>query len=836
MARSETGTFHLGGVIDRASGERGDAPFTLPARDLTTHGVIIGMTGSGKTGLGVVMMEEALLQGIPVLAIDPKGDLGNLLLTFPDLAAADFEPWVDPAEARREGVSISELAEATARRWREGLAGWGIDGARVRRLHESAAVSLYTPGSGAGTPVNVVGSMAAPGLDWDTHAETLRDEIAGIVSGLLVLIDVEPDPIASREHILLSNIVEHAWREGRDLDLAALIGRVADPPIRRLGVFELDTFFPEKERRKLALQLNALLASPAFAEWLRGAPLDVEAMLGRAGDRTPAAVMTISHLSEAERQFFVTLLLSKVVTWIRRQPGTSDLRALIYMDEAFGFLPPTAAPPTKQPILTILKQARAHGVGMVISTQNPVDLDYKAMSNAGTWMIGRLQTERDKDRVLEALRSAAGGADIGALSARIGGLGKRRFLAHSTREAEPTVFDTRWAMSYLRGPLTRAEIRTLREQGRGVPPDDPGGTDAVPPTEKEAPRAQASSDGGAGSAASPAGTAASPMAAGAASPMAAGGGDPREDESAVPPVLVPAVPVRHLKPSASWAREVGAAAGATRLEPGIAARVHLRFDERRAGVDHREEWEAVFFPLAERLDPAEARAVDYDAADFGDDPPEGAAYALTDAPLDDPAFFRTVREDLEDHLYRTRSVEVFRCEPLDLWSRVGESRADFESRADAAAQDRADGEAANLRDRYEKRADTVRKRMQRSEQRARELEVDVGQRKQQEWVAGAGELLGMFLGGRRRTRSLSGMASRRSVTRRTQERLRTAAERVDDAELELAELEDELAGELSAIDAAWAEKAAAIEAVQIDLEKSDISVDEIALFWVPVLR
>ena len=798
MSHDEAGTFRLGGVIDPETGERG-GPYLLPARDLTTHGVIIGMTGSGKTGLGVVMIEEALLQGIPVLAIDPKGDLGNLLLTFPDLAGSDFEPWVDPAEARREGRTVAELAARTADRWREGLAGWGIAGERVRRLRDAADIALYTPGSNAGAPVDVVGSMAAPGLDWDEHGEVMRDEIAGIVSGLLVLIDVDPDPIASREHILLSNILEHAWRDGRDLDLAQLIARVADPPIRRLGVFELDAFFPDRDRQKLALRLNALLASPAFAEWLRGVPLDIDAMIGPGR----AAIMTIAHLDDAERQFFVTLLLSKVATWIRRQPGTSDLRALIYLDEAFGFLPPTAAPPSKRPILTILKQARAHGVGMVISTQNPVDLDYKAMANAGTWMIGRLQTERDKARVLEALESASGGADLDALDRRIGGLGRRTFLAHSVRGDEPTVFTTRWAMSYLRGPLTREEIRSLRERGRGGPPAEAAGAATGAPRARDPGHPEAG---------------------------------PRDDESAVPPVLVPAVPVRYLDPSAAWAGEVGAAAGGTRLEPGIAARVHLRFDERRAGVDHREEWEAIYFPLGEHVEAADARAVDYDDGDFRDEPPEGAVYALTDAPLDEPAFFRELREDLEDYLYRTRSVEVFRCEPLGLWSRVGETREDFERRADAAAQDLADRDAAKLRDRYEKKAQTVRKRLERSEDRARELEVDVGQRRQQELIAGAGELLGMFLGGRRRTRSLSGMASRRSTTRRTQERLRTATERIEDAQQDLEELEAELAEDLEKIDAEWADKAAAIETVPIDLEKADISVAEVALFWVPVLR
>ena len=406
------GGFALGTTV-------GGEPFSVDPRDLTTHGVIVGMTGSGKTGLGIVLLEEALSAGVPVLALDPKGDLGNLLLTFPELSPASFEPWVEESKAREAGVSVAEHAAQVATQWREGLAASGIGPERIQALRASAELTIYTPGSSAGVPLNLIGSLGAPPLSWETEAETLRDEIEGTVSSLLGLVGITGDPLASREHVLLSNLVEHAWRAGRDLDLGALIGEIQAPPLRKLGVFDIDAFFPPKERTELALRLNALIASPSFAAWGEGVALDPAELLGAPG-KPRAAIVYLAHLSEQERQFVVTLILAKVVTWMRGLAGTSDLRALVYMDEVFGFAPPTAAPPTKKPILTILKQARAYGIGMVLATQNPVDLDYKAMSNAGTWMVGRLQTERDKERVLEGLRSAAGGTDVAALGETVG--------------------------------------------------------------------------------------------------------------------------------------------------------------------------------------------------------------------------------------------------------------------------------------------------------------------------------------------------------------------------------------------------------------------------------
>jgi len=465
--------FYLGGPIDVATGDRiEDQRTDYDASDLTTHGVIVGMTGSGKTGLGVIFLEEALRSGLPALVIDPKGDMTNLLLTFPELRPADFRPWIDEAAATKDGKTPDEAAEATADLWRNGLAGWGLSGNDIAALRKRAGFAIYTPGSTAGIPLNVIGSLDPPSLDWDEDAETLRDEIQGFTSGLLGLIDVDADPIASREHILIANLIEHAWRNGRAIDMATLLGWLQRPPVRKLGVFEIDTFYPESERIELAMKLNGLMASPSFATWMEGESLDIPSLLWNEDGRPQGAILYIAHLSDEERQFVVTLVLSKLITWMRSQAGSGELRMLTYMDEVFGFVPPTAAPPAKKPILTLLKQARAFGVGMLLSTQNPVDLDYKAMSNAGTWCIGRLQTERDKARIVEALSSARGDVDVAELDDRISGLGKRRFLLHNTRGKEPQVFATRWAMSYLRGPLTREQIETLTTD-RPAPPATP---------------------------------------------------------------------------------------------------------------------------------------------------------------------------------------------------------------------------------------------------------------------------------------------------------------------------------------------------------------------------
>lgn len=776
-------------------------PVTYDADDFTTHAVIVGMTGSGKTGLGIGIIEEALLNGIPCLIIDPKGDMGNLGLVFPELAPSDFEPWIDPAVADKEGKTVAEVAAATAGSWRQGLEGDGIDAARLRRLKEGVEVTVYTPGSGSGVSLNVLGSMKAPAFTGADADEVIQDEIRSLVSSILTLAGIDSDPVSGPEHILLSAIVETMWRQGTDLDLATLVGQIPDPPLRKLGVFDLDTFISRDARMKLALKLNGLLASPSFNTWMSGAPLDIEQMLS--GSPTKAAVVYLSHLSDEERQFLVTLLLSRMVTWIRSQPGTSRLRALIYMDEMYGFAPPTANPPSKTPILTILKQARAHGIGMIVSTQNPVDLDYKAMSNAGTWMIGRLQTENDKKRILEGLDSASGGADVGELSRLISGLGKRQFVLHTAKGSKPRVFGTRWAMSYLAGPMTRDQISTLMA-GR-----------------KQQVQAPA-----------PAAAPAAPVPPGVDAPAAATATD--HDVVPVAPPVAAGVPVSYLDPAAPWSSEVGAIAGGTVLEAAVAATVGLLYDDTAAALEHQEVYEAVIHPLGRTLDPESAHSVDHDPRDFRSEPPAGVSYRLPEADISSSAFWTGLSSALKDHLVRNRAITIYRNQALKLWSRVGESEAEFAARCREAAQDAADAAVAKLREKYAQRIERVRDQLEAARVRMLTAEQEAKASQQGELISVAGDVLGTLLGGRKRSNPLSQVASRRAATAKARAKAEAEATKVSAKERELDELEDELAEEITKVADEQLALADRIETVSIPLEKSDVEVRDLRLVWVPV--
>lgn len=801
--KPEPGEFYLGGTLDPASGEK-TGSLIYDSDDLVTHGVIVGMTGSGKTGLGIGLLEEALSSGVPCLVIDPKGDMGNLRLIFPDFRPSDFAPWVDPASAEREDLTVDELAAKTATTWKEGLASWDIGPDRMRTVKDGTEITIYTPGSTAGVPINILGSLEAPPLSWDDHAEEMRDEIEGFVSSLLVLAGIEADPVSSPSHILLATIIETEWKEGRDLDLAALVGRILEPPFRKLGVFELDTFYPKKERTELAMKLNGLLASPSFAAWLEGEPLAIDTLL-TGGDQTKAAVIYLAHLSDSERQFVVTLLLAKLITWMRGQSGTAKLRALVYMDEVFGFAPPVAEPPSKKQILTILKQARAFGVGMVLSTQNPVDLDYKAMSNAGTWMVGRLQTENDKKRILEGLADAGGSTDTGSIDTLISNLDKRQFVLRQTGSSEPSLFSTRWVMSYLAGPLDRNKVAELT-------PSKPVST--APPAATEAPLPQAET--------TPATDAAVPD-------------TPSSTTDAVPvaPQVAEGVAVATLDPAAPWASEVGAVPGGKRWKPIGVATVHLLYDDRHAGVDHREEYEAVIDPLADGITVDSVISVDHDPRDFLPKMPEGD-FLITDAPMDKTSFWKSLGVDLRAHLVRTRKITVWKNPELKIYSRVGESRSEFEERCALEGDKASDAEVAKLADRYKTKISRVKDQIASADRRVAELSADLASRKQQEMMSGVGDFLGSLIGGKSASGALRRASSRRSQTQRTTADLSTAERKLIEEQQELSDLEVELETEVADIVDKWQAKATQIEELEIPLEQSDVEVADLQLVWVPV--
>lgn len=775
-----------------------DASLFLEASDLTTHGVIVGMTGSGKTGLGVVMLEEALSSGIPTLIIDPKGDMGNLLLSFPQLLPTDFMPWISESEANGDPV---QAAVEKSELWKSGLKRSGIEPERIARLHDNVDFTIYTPGSSAGIPLNIIGNLDAPADGSDE--ESMQDEIEGFASALLGLVGIDADPLGSREHILLSNIIHWSWSRGQSLDLGSLIGLVQQPPMRKLGVIDLDSFFPMTERVKLAMKLNGLAASPSFASWTEGQTLDMQRMLFGDNGKPQAAIVSLSHLSDEERQFVVTLLLSKMVTWMRAQPGTSDLRALIYMDEVFGYVPPTGAPPSKKPILTILKQARAFGVGMVLSTQNPVDIDYKALSNAGTWMIGRLQTERDKDRLLDGMGASDGSIDVAAIGKTISALDKRQFLLHSTRASAPQVFSTRWAMSYLPGPLTRDQIRQLTNDEQRT-----------------------------------AATASAVTAAGSAAPVLT----LADNESAVAPQTADSVHVRYLDPGVDYADQLGASATGRRLQAGLAVRVELLFDDTKAKLRHEAEWEAIITPLDGPVDADAAIAVDYDDRDLNGKPPEGVVYILPDAKIKNKTYFKSARTAIRDHLYRNEEIELFYNPSLKLYSRVGENRADFEARCRQQADNRVDEEADKLRVVLVKKLDRLNDAIEKAEDRIREAQFDVQSRQSDQRTTQmldiAGGLLGGLLGGRSSTRTItSGIRRSRSKGRLAQksaERLKTAENRYNDLLGDKEQLTNEVREDLYEIQDEWEQKALDIEITVVGLEKTDISIDEVVLVWIPV--
>jgi len=788
------GQLYIGGVVDVETGDRTGEPLEIESAALTTHGVIVGMTGSGKTGLGVGLLEEALSQQIPCLILDPKGDMGNLLLNFPSFRGEDFRPWIDESLASREGITPDELAERTARTWEEGLASWDLGPDQMRVLGTAADFIIYTPGSSSGVPINIVGSLAAPPEPFSDDPETYRDEIGGFVASLLEMAGVTADPVSSPEHILLATIIEDAWSQGRSLDLTSLIAAVQSPPFRKLGVFDLDTFFPPEKRTDLALRLNGLVASPAFSSWMEGPPLDIETLLMRDG-KPQAAIIYLAHLSDPERQFVVTLLLSKLITWMRRQSGTSELRALMYMDEVYGFCPPTAQPPSKKPMLTLLKQARAYGVGIVLATQNPVDLDYKAMSNAGTWMVGRLQTERDKARILEGITSATGHVDVAAFDRIISGLGKRQFVLQEAGSSAPRLFGTRWVMSYLAGPLTRDHVRDLTGERRSNPAESVLGPDSGTLT-------------------------------------AVGTSEVPRDVTPVAPAAATDIPVNYLDPAAPWSSEIGADPTGRILEAAAVATVSLRYDDRSADLDHTEEYEVVISPLTEPFDVSVLHQVDHDDRDFRSDPPDGVVgYRIPEVKLGDSGYWSSLASELKAHLQSVGEFTLFSNPELKLWSRPGESREAFLARCRTEADDAADAELAKLKDTYATRISRVEDRLAAAERRAAEIEVDLRGKRTQELVSGAGDLLGMLLGGRKSATGLRRAASRRSQSRSTKQRLETAQAKIDDAADELVSLEDELEEAVLEITGRYEKIASRIDEVAFGLESDDVKVAPLRMVW-----
>jgi len=796
------GAFYLGRLFDLEKGLTQDELLLYDSKDLTTHAVCVGMTGSGKTGLGVGLLEEAAIDGIPALVIDPKGDMGNLMLTFPDLKAADFAPWIDPDAAARKGMTAAEFAKKTAGTWKKGIGEWGQDPARIQKFKDSAEVTIFTPGSTAGIPLSILRSLTAPPSSLLDDSDALRDRVQTAVSGLLALLGIEADPIQSREHILISNILHQAWLENRDLDLTRLINEIQDPPFVKVGVFDLDSFFPQKERFGLAMRLNNLLASPGFSVWMQGEPLEIGRLLYTPQGKPRISILSIAHLSDSERMFFVTVLLNEVIAWMRAQPGTSSLRALLYMDEIFGYFPPTAAPPSKAPMLTLLKQARAYGLGVVLATQNPVDLDYKGLANAGTWFIGRLQTERDKMRVLEGLEGASQSAghaiDRGEMDKILSALGKRVFLMHNVHEPQPSLFQTRWVLSYLRGPLTRKQIQALM-----------------------GPRKQVISRT----------AAAKPRPTPLVEPRKARDMKPQAEEK-------PALP-SHVGQLYAPLDVPMSGNDSIIYRPALLGTTKLHFVSVRAKID---DW--FTFSSVASLSGVET-AIVWDEAQFFKQALlnlekqglGGAKYsALPDAAAQ-ASSYSSWKKSLANYLYQNQTHCVWESREFKAFSQVGESEGDFRGRLSHIAHEKRDLEIEKLRKKYSPKLARLEERMRKSQVRVDKEKSQYTQQKMQTAVSVGATLLGALFGRKAVSTSTIGRAttSMRGVGRaaREKEDIARARQEVLVIQQKLQAMEKEFKAEVSEARTDFHPEDLDLAEIRIRPRKGDISVGNFRIVWTP---
>jgi hypothetical protein len=801
------GSFYLGRVYDLEAGKAKDELLLYDSKDLVTHAVCVGMTGSGKTGLCISLIEEAAIDGVPSILIDPKGDLADLLLTFPNLTGQDFQPWINLDDAQQKGMSPADYANKQADTWKNGLASWGEDGARIQRLRDAVDMVIYTPGSNAGYPVSILKSFAVPPEGILSEEDLLRERISTTVTSLLGLVGIEADPVQSREHILLSTIFDTAWRQGQDLDLATIIQQVQKPPLTKIGVLDIESFYSSKDRFALVLALNNLLASPGFNAWLQGAPLDIGQILYTPAGKPRVAIFSISHLGDNERMFFVSLLMNQILAWMRGQSGTTSLRAIVYMDEIFGFLPPIANPPSKLPMLTLLKQARAFGVGMVLATQNPVDLDYKALSNTGTWFIGRLQTERDKARLLDGLDSAAATTGMQFNRAQIekilSSLSNRVFLMNNTHEDSPELFQSRWALSYLRGPLTRDQIKILMDPLKAsnstIPTPMPVGPGPM--------------------------TAAASTSASVAYPAS---GQLAQPASLPPDVPCYYVPVRGSAPSGSRLVYV----------PKVIGAAKINFSDSKAKVDVAES-HLFYTALTNNAIPVSwdtCEEIDLPANDLERSSQPHAIFSELPSMATQSKNYANWNRDFSNWLYGSQKVELFMSPSLKAVSQPGESEGDFRIRLQQTAREQRDRLVEQLRQKYASRLATLQDRLRRAQQAVNVQQEQAKQAKLQTALSFGSTLLGAFTG-RRISSSTINRASTafRGVGRSMNESkdVTRAADTVEAVQAQLTDLQNQFNSEAAALQARVDPSTEAFEKLVIKPNKTSILIQLFSLAWMP---
>lgn len=796
--------YFLGNAYNLEKSEMGDQPVRYDPDDLTTHAVITGMTGSGKTGLGVIMLEEGALQGIPAIIVDPKGDLTNLLLHFPDLLPEDFKPWVDQGAARREGISVEEAAEKAASLWKKGLASYGMGKPQLEALRDAVDYAVYTPGSDAGFSVSILASFAAPEIPWEGNKEILREKISSTVTAVLGLVGLKDiDPVRSKEHILLSNIFEDAWQNGRDLDMASLINQVATPPFDKLGVFPLEQFYPEKERFELAMLLNNFLAAPAFHTWLEGQPLDIGQLLYTSNGKPRHSVFYLAHLNDEERMFFITLLYTAIETWMRTQKGSTSLRAMVYFDEIAGYLPPVANPPSKNIILRMLKQARAFGVGLILSTQNPVDLDYKALSNAGTWMVGRLQTDQDKARLLDGLEGAAPGLDRRKFDRMISLLDKRVFLLHNVHEDEPEVFHTRWAMNYLPGPLTRTQIPAVNAL-----------VDAKAHSTKR-------------------------VSMGTGTKKEGSGNTPgQETTPAIPGTIsVQFLPADRGHPDVvnevqkMHTGELGQPSVLYR--PVIVGQARVGYLDRSSNISHEE-------VITVRMDELDRRGLiqweehltkPLELRGLSSSPAANASFDTLDSlSALDAKYLSSLQSEFEDWIYRTQAMTLRINETLGVMAGPEVSKEAFQKMCEDAIQGKKEEEVEALKIKYEKKLKALEEKLKKEEFELEEDKEELKHRRLEEAGKGLENIIGI-LGGRRR--SLSTSLTKRRMTSKAKADMEESEEVIADLQKEIEGIEAELVEEIEAVEKRLGDSVDQVIEKRVAPYKKDIFTELFGLVWVP---
>ncbi|MDG1357522.1 MAG: DUF87 domain-containing protein, partial [Akkermansiaceae bacterium] len=764
------------------------------SKDLVTHGVVLGMTGSGKTGLCISILEEAAMDNVPAIVIDPKGDISNLMLTFPDFNSSDFRPWINEDDAAKKGQTPDQFAEKTAAMWKDGIASWGQGQDRVKQLKDKVDINIFTPGSKAGIPVSILSSLDLPPFEIMDDGELLGDRIESTVSSLLSLIGVDADPIQSPEAVLLSTLFSHCWKNEQNLTLESIIRHLQKPPFDKIGVIDVDSFMNNKERHKLALKFNALLASPGFSTWMEGPPLDIADMLHSPEGKPRISIFSIAHLSDSERMFFVSLLLNQMLGWMRSQSGTTSLRALLYMDEIYGFLPPSSNPPSKKPMITMLKQGRAFGLGCLLATQNPVDLDYKALSNIGTWWLGRLQTERDKARVLDGLEGAAasqeGGFDRSQMEELLAGLGSRVFLMNNVHDSHPMIFHVRWVMSYLCGPLTRRKIKALMDPKR----------ERFSTTKRKTAKAVQSTN---------------PMA------MPANNSSPQK---------VNARPIVGAGVTEYFAPFAGESDGIT-YKPNLLRQGNVHFYSRKCGIDDSKMMRFINAINTEGIDWNNDTECNQPIASFDNKPRNACDFDTLPGFAMNATNYKQVTKDFIEHIYRNERINIFYCPLFKEYSKMEETEGSFRGRLATRARELRDVSVEKLRDKYETKIKRLESQLERAEHTLTREEAESSSAT---WNIGAkvvSGLLGTLLGGRRS--SSYGTASSAGRAYKQRQDVRIAERKLEQVQQDLVEIENELSEEIDQLKLEFDPQSVKIEVETIKPYKKNIDVSSVSLLWLP---